>query len=364
MALPLCPCPATGSLQKKVKRGAISAIKADVILDDCNPIHDRSYEDIIQLISDSRISSAVKSLSTDIFRNLGEAEAKIHGIPLKDIHFHEVGAIDSIIDIVGVSLGFELLDITRFYSSPFPVCGGSVVCSHGTLPLPAPATLNLLAAVNAPVMKPPIEGMEGKELVTPTGAAIIASLAEFRQPELNLTKIGYGAGSRDEPEYPNILRIWMGYQSEQDSHADMVLLETNIDDMNPQFYGYVMENLFRQGALDVWFTPIQMKKNRPAIMLSVLATAGTESNLIDILMRETTTLGIRVRPVSRHTAVREIVQINSTYGPVKVKIKKFKDEVLSISPEYEDCRSIAAEKDIPLKEVYSVVEAEARALLT
>jgi len=348
---------------EKVKRGPVTATWAQVIPDDKFRQPDRSYSDIVDLIAGSRLSDGVKRQALDIFRSLGEVEAKIHGVKLAMVHFHEIGAVDSIVDIVGSVIGFSLLGVTQFYSSPFPMAGGSVECRHGGLPLPAPATLELLTQKHAPVIGPRHVAMEGKELVTPTGAAIVTSLAEFSRPTLNLEKIGYGAGSRNPDEYPNVMRLWIGEAPDHDGHEGMVLLETNIDDMNPQIYDYVMEKLFAQGALDVWFTHIQMKKNRPAVMLSVLAPGDAESRLAETVMRETSTLGIRVRPIFRHIAGRDIVEIDSTYGKVKVKVKRFKDEVLSISPEYDECRRIAAEKDIPLRDVYRTIEDEARKLI-
>ena len=348
---------------EKVKRGPVTATWAQVIPDDKFRQPDRSYSDIVDLIAGSRLSDGVKRQALDIFRSLGEVEARIHGVKLELVHFHEIGAVDSIVDIVGSVIGFSLLGVTQFYSSPFPVAGGSVECRHGGLPLPAPATLELLTQKHAPVIGPRHVAMEGKELVTPTGAAIVTSLAEFSRPTLNLEKIGYGAGSRNPDEYPNVMRLWIGEAPDHDGHEGMVLLETNIDDMNPQIYDYVMEKLFAQGALDVWFTHIQMKKNRPAVMLSVLAPGDAESRLAETVMRETSTLGIRVRPIFRHIAGRDIVEIDSTYGKVKVKVKRFKDEVLSISPEYDECRRIAAEKDIPLRDVYRTIEDEARKLI-
>ena len=348
---------------EKVKRGAVTATRAWVIPDDKVRQPDRSYSDIVELIAGSKLDGEVKKQATDIFRSLGEVEARIHGVKLELVHFHEIGAIDSIVDIVGAVIGFRLLGITDFYSSAFPVGGGSVECRHGGLPLPAPATLDLLTQKHAPVVSPCHVAMEGKELVTPTGAAIVTTLAEFNRPPLNLEKVGYGAGNRNPDEYPNIMRVWIGEAPAGDGPEGMVLLETNIDDMNPQIYDYVMERLFAQGALDVWFTHIQMKKNRPAVMLSVLAPDDAESRLSETIMRETSTLGIRVRPVSRHIAGRDIVEIDSTYGKVRVKLKRFQDEVLSISPEYDQCRRIAAEKDIPLRDVYRTVEAEARKLI-
>ena len=345
--------------QQKVKRGAMSATLAQVSLE--YPIkHDRAYDDIAKLISSSKLSEKIKQQVNVIFHRLGEAEAKIHGVTLDKVHFHEVGSVDSIVDIVGAIIGFDLLGITQFYSTPFPLAMGSVECRHGTLPLPAPATLNLIASMNAPVSNPPHAAMEGMELVTPTGAAIITTLAKFQCPSLNLATIGYGAGSRDPSEYPNVMRLWVGETSRANDEDGMVLLETNIDDMNPQIYDYVMEKLFKQGALDVWLTPIHMKKNRPAIMLSVLSPGNLESTLAETLIKETTTLGIRVRPVFRHIADRESHVINTSFGQVKVKVKRYKSDLLSVFPEYEDCKRIATNKDIPLKQVYLVIEDEAR----
>jgi uncharacterized protein (TIGR00299 family) protein len=287
---------------EKVRRGALRATWARVILDDRVKQPERSYGDIVELIAGSRLKDEVKMRALDIFRNLGEVEAKIHGVKLELVHFHEIGAVDSIVDILGAVIGFDLLGITQFFSSPFPAAGGSVECRHGALPLPAPATLELIARRQAPVVNACHAAMDGRELVTPTGAAIVTTLADFRRPELNLEKIGCGAGSMNADEYPNIMRLWIGQAPDHDGHEGMVLLETNIDDMNPQIYDYVMERLFEQGALDVWFTHIQMKKNRPAVMLSVLAPGDSESKLAETVMRETSTLGIRVRPVLRHIA--------------------------------------------------------------
>jgi len=348
---------------EKVKRGALRATRARVIPDDKVRQPERSYGDIVELVAGSRLSDEVKKRALDIFRNLGEVEAKIHGVKLELVHFHEIGAVDSIVDIVGAVIGCDLMGITQFFSSPFPAAVGSVECRHGALPLPAPATLELIACKQAPVVGPCHAAMDGRELVTPTGAAIITTLADFRPPHLNVEKVGYGAGSMNADEYPNIMRLWIGRVPDLDGHEGVVLLETNIDDMNPQVYDYVMERLFAQGAMDVWLTHIQMKKNRPAVMLSILAPGDLESRLAETIMRETSTLGIRVRPVFRHIAARDIVEFESSYGKVSVKVKRFEDEVVGIAPEYEECRKIAAEKNIPLRDVYRTVEAEARKLI-
>ncbi len=348
---------------EKARRGALSATRVRVIPDDKVKQPDRSYGDIVELIAGCRLSDEVKKQALDIFRSLGEVEAKIHGVKLELVHFHEIGAVDSIVDIAGAVIGFDLLGVTQFFSSPFPIAGGSIECRHGALPLPAPATLELMARRQAPVVKPCHAAMEGRELVTPTGAAIITTLAKFSRPPLNLERIGCGAGSMNADEYPNVMRLWIGQTPDHDGHEGMVLLETNIDDMNPQIYDYVMERLFAQGALDVWFTHIQMKKNRPAIMLSVLAPGDAESRLAETIMRETSTLGIRVRPVFRHIAGRDIVEFESSFGKVNVKVKRFEDEIVSIAPEYDECKKIAAEKNIPLRDIYRMVEAEARKLI-
>ncbi len=345
---------------EKVKRGALRATWARVIIDDKVNQPDRSYSDIVDMIAGSRLGDGLKKVALDVFRNLGEAEAKIHGVKLELVHFHEIGAVDSIVDVMGAVIGFDLLGINQYYASPFPLAEGSIECRHGALPLPAPATAELIARRQAPVVKPCHIAMNGKELVTPTGAAIVTTLADFHRPYQNVEKVGYGAGRMNADEYPNVMRLWIGQSPDHDSHEGMVLLETNIDDMNPQIYDYVMERLFAQGALDVWFTHIQMKKNRPAVMLSVLAPADIESKLAEIIMRETSTLGIRVRPVYRHIAGRDMVEFESSYGKVRVKVKRFEDEVVSIAPEYDECKKIAAEKGIPLRDVYRTVEAEAR----
>ncbi|MBN1189438.1 MAG: nickel pincer cofactor biosynthesis protein LarC [Dehalococcoidales bacterium] len=349
---------------QKVKRSAISATKFDVILEDRIHQHERLLSDILEMIDDSRLSERVKKVSGSVFRQLGEAEAKIHGVPLDRVHFHEVGAVDSIIDIVGSVLALEILQIESCYSSALPLGSGHITTQHGTLPVPVPAALQLLSAAGAPVTDfPGPEQVQG-ELVTPTGAALISSLCTFRRPDLVLEKSGYGAGSKDFGEWPNVLRVWIGQGEHVFQNENLVLLETNIDDMNPQVYGYLMDKLFAEQAADVWFTPIQMKKNRPAVLLSVLCPAEAESVLVETILRETSTLGIRIRPVTRHITRREIREFDSSLGRVRVKVKRYAGKMLAVSPEYEDCRLIAREKKIPLQEVLRRVENEAFSRLT
>ena len=366
LATHLSALPVTGYriVQEKVKRSAISATRANVILDDSIHQHDRHYTDIVDLIKASRLPVKIKTGALDIFKSLGEAEAMVHGVPLENVHFHEVGAVDSIVDIVGAVIGFNVLGIRHFYASPFPMSSGTVKTQHGLLPLPAPATAAVIARAKAPVIDAPLPAMQGTELVTPTGAAIVTSLAKFERPGMTVEKTCYGAGGRDSREYPNILRLWIGEITERKQDEDLVLLETNIDDMNPQAYDFVMDRLFKEGALDVWMTPIQMKKNRPAILLSVLAPGKIEQALVEILMRETTTLGIRIRPVFRHIAGRESLELNTVYGKVRVKVKRFQGQLVGIAPEYDDCCRIATKNGIPFKDVYRLIELEARRSLS
>jgi uncharacterized protein (TIGR00299 family) protein len=330
-------------------------------MDDTEAQPARSLEDILRLIKASKLPKKVKNTASAIFQRLGEAESKIHGVPLKKVYFHEIGAVDSIIDIVGVVFGLDALKIERFYSSPLPLGSGTVSTAHGILPVPAPATLRLIEMSNAPIVDSPKQPQS--ELVTPTGAAIITTLANFDRPGMIIDKVGYGAGTRDFEAWPNVMRIWIGEEIEPVGSEVLILLETNIDDMSPEIYSYLMEKLFAKQALDVWFTPIQMKKNRPAVMLSVLAPRYAESNLTQTIMRETSTLGIRVSPVFRHIAEREIIEFDSRVGHTKVKVKRFTGNILSIHPEYEECRRIALERDIPLQEVYRIIESEARRYL-
>lgn len=349
---------------EKVQRSSLTATKFNVVIDGAIRQNHRSLTHILHLIESSQLSDRVKTQSSDIFRRIGRVEAGIHGVPVEEVHFHEIGAVDSIVDIVGTVFALEALGIEHCYSSPLPVGSGSIATAHGRLPAPAPATLQLLADAGAPITHGDESSRPQGELVTPTGAALVTSLATFSQPPMNLIKVGYGAGSKDFQGWPNVIRIWLGEQPASNHSSELILLETNIDDMNPQIYGYLMEQLFTEQAADVWYTPIQMKKNRPAIMLSVLAPAHAESRLTEILMRETSTLGIRVRAVSRHVAQREIIEIDSSLGRARAKVKRYSGDIMAVSPEYDDCRRIAIERQIPFHEVHRVIEKEARQYLS
>jgi uncharacterized protein (TIGR00299 family) protein len=339
-------------------RGVITGTQAIVAVDE-RAREQRGIKDILSLVENSELSQRAKERSALIFNRLATAEAKIHRVPIEEVHFHELGAIDAIVDVVGAVIGLELLGIEALFCSPLPAGSGTVQTEHGVIPVPAPATLELIATSSAPIRATPSPGLG--ELVTPTGAAIVTTLASFESPTLSLERIGYGVGSRELAAMPNVLPFWIGESTAEE--RQLLLLETNIDDMSPELHGYVMERLFEQGALDVWFTPIQMKKNRPAVMLSVLAPPEAEGKIVDTLLRETSTLGLRRQMVGRHESEREIVAFDSSLGRVMVKVKRFRGARIGLSPEFEDCRRLAQEHGLPLQDVYRIITAEASAQL-
>ena len=342
---------------ERVTRAGIAATKAHVDLAESPQPH-RRLPDILGLIERSTLGAADKQRVASVFERLAAAEARVHGVERESIDFHEVGALDAIVDITGCVVGLRLLGIERLYCSALPAGGGTARSAHGTLPVPAPATLELIAMARAPLSAS--SGDRPMEMVTPTGAALVTTLAAFERPAMHVSAVGYGAGGRDPEGWPNVLRIWVGEAIEPASPA-MLLVETNIDDMNPEIYGYVQERLFAAGAADVWFQPIQMKKNRPGIMLSVLCGAEREDALAGILLRETSTLGVRVSPVSRHEAQRESFEFESSLGPAAVKVKRLPGEPPHVAPEYEACRRIAEASGMPLADVYRAIEREALA---
>ena len=322
--------------------------------------HHRGLHDIQTLIEAADLPGPVRANAIATFTRLAQVEAKVHGVPVEQIHFHEVGALDAIVDVVGVAAGLHALGITELYASPVPLGPGWTQSAHGALPLPAPATLELLASVQAPTFPAPGPG----ELITPTGAALLAQHATFRQPAMRLQRIGYGAGQR-ELTWPNLARLWLGETDDTRTTtsaphaASMVQIDTNIDDMNPELYLSVSQRLFAAGARDVWLTPIQMKKGRPAVILSALAPLDLEASLADLILRETTTLGVRVHAVWRHEASREFRTVESGYGPVQVKLKRLGDEILGATPEYEDCQRLADLHGVPVRLVYEAAQAQA-----
>jgi hypothetical protein len=340
---------------ERVSRAGIAATKAHVDLAGSPQPH-RRLPDIVEMLERSSLLAADRDRATRVFRLLADAEARVHGIAATDVDFHEVGALDSIVDIVGGVIGLRMLGIGDLYCSALPAGGGTVRSAHGALPVPAPATLELIAMANAPVA--PSQGDRPMELVTPTGAALVTELATFERPAMHVERVGYGAGGRDPEGWPNVLRLWIG-DAVAPVRPSMVLIETNIDDMNPEIVGYVQEKLFEAGAADAWVSPIQMKKNRPGMLLSVICSAEHEDAIARIILRETSTLGMRVTPVRRHEAQREVFEFESRLGQAAVKVKRLPGEPPSAAPEYEACRRLAETHDLPLAEVYRVVEREA-----
>lgn len=320
---------------------------------------ERTLKDILSILDRSKLEEKIKERSRAIFTRLASVEAKIHGKSPQKIHFHELGGLDTIIDVVGAVVGMNYLGIEKVYSSPLPLGKGFVKCEHGILPLPAPATLELLKEI--PVYGSNIEA----ELVTPTGAAIISSLAEnFGQmPLMKIDSIGYGAGQRDLP-IPNLLRVSLGALKNVYQEDVVSLIQTNIDDMNPEFYEHVIDRLFDEGALDVFLTPIQMKKTRPATMLSVIVNQEEIEKMLELIFGETTTLGVRISKIKRRKLNREIRKVATKYGKIEVKIGKLNGILKNVSPSYEECRKIATRLNIPLKEVYQEAEQATSDLLT
>jgi hypothetical protein len=337
---------------ERVQRAGFAATKLDVIVKE--PPRHRSLAEVLDIVRSTALPASDLERIESVFRALGEVEAKVHGSSVEAVELHEVGAVDALVDVTGCVVGLRLLGVQDVYASPLPLGHGEGRGSHGALPLPAPATLELIARAGAPTVEG--EGPRG-ELVTPTGAALLTTLGRFQRPAMRVEKVGIGAGGRDPADRPNVLRLWLG--ESEPAGKRMRLIETNIDDMSAELMAYSQESLLAQGAADVWFTPIQMKKSRPAVMLSVLCQEALEAGLVSVLLRETSTLGVRVRDVSRYEADRDIFEFESSLGPAAVKVKRLPGEAPRVAPEYEVCRRIAQEKSLPLVEVYRIVAAEA-----
>ncbi|MFH1595567.1 MAG: nickel pincer cofactor biosynthesis protein LarC [Pseudomonadota bacterium] len=315
----------------------------------------RSYREICALINAAPLTETVKGRSLEMFRLLGEVEARVHDQPLEEVHFHELGALDTILDIVGVAYGVERLNITRVFCSPLPMGWGMIAAAHGRLPNPAPATLELLRGL--PIYGTDLPG----ELVTPTGAVILKGLKAQAElcPPLTLTRVGYGAGTRELPGHPNLLRLYLGEPlvAAPGLRERVLVLETHIDDMNPELYEPLMEGLFGAGALDVALSPIQMKKNRPGVRLTVVAPAAAREGLLERLFADSTTLGVRLMEWERVAARRWQETVDTPYGPLLVKVMEYGGR-RRVLPEYEACRKLAAEHGLPLLEVYRLVPRE------
>jgi len=336
----------------RVVRSQISAVKFTVSASQGD--HHRSLTSIKNLINNSSLSDQVKSRATAIFQRLGEVEAKIHNIDIDRVHFHEVGAVDSIIDIVGACVGFEKLGVERFICSPLHIGRGFVESAHGRFPVPAPAAIELLKG--APIYSTDIEG----ELVTPTGAAIVSHLcAEFiPMPTMKVEKVGYGAGGRDYKGFPNVLRLILGdiegvaeEEREHAGHGPVVVIETNIDDMNPQVFGYLMDRALEEGALDVFYTPVQMKKNRPGTLLTVLCERHQFDKIVELIFKETTTIGVRYYEIERRTLERYSMPVQTEFGQINIKVASLNGRIVNYAPEYVDCERAARQSGISLREV-------------
>jgi pyridinium-3,5-bisthiocarboxylic acid mononucleotide nickel chelatase len=349
--------------EKRVNKAGLVSTQVEVLVQDRE--RERRLAEILTLVQESQLPEKIKDKALGVFQRIGSVEAKIHGLNVENIHLHELGGLDTIIDVVGVLLGMDLLDIDRVFASPLPLGTGVIQSAHGTIPLPAPATLALLEGV-------PIVGSEfNYELVTPTGAALLTNLVhEFGIiPTMRLLKTGYGAGKRDLP-IPNVLRLLIGEGVEHSPSNNpyieekLVCLESNIDNMNPEIYSYLSECLFNAGALDVSLIPIYMKKNRPGTLVTVLCSEETAEKLINILFSETTTLGARKYTVNRYTVERHVTPVTTPYGTVNVKFSKKGDTSWNYAPEYEDCRRLASQHQIPIMKIYRAAERAAEEYLS
>jgi len=334
---------------KKVEKNHICGTKVDI---DAKEGHKhRGLRDINGIIDKSALDKDVKDLSKKIFLRLGEAESRVHNTDIEKIHFHEVGALDAIIDIVGIAIGLKKINVDKIYCSKLHVGSGFVRCAHGIMPVPAPATIELLKGF--PAYSTDVKG----ELVTPTGAAVITSIArDFGgMPQMRVDKIGYGAGKSDF-EHPNLLRIVIGERADDCDNDVTDVIEANIDDMNPEYYGHVIEKLLESGALDAYLTNIMMKKGRPAVKLSVICAQENTDRLAEIIFRETTTLGVRIYETRRKKLFVEKKEVVTKYGTIGIKIGKLKSGIVTVSPEYRDCKKIADEKDVALRDVYDLAK--------
>jgi pyridinium-3,5-bisthiocarboxylic acid mononucleotide nickel chelatase len=344
---------------EKVKRGAIAATHVKVETSEGH--HHRGLGIILDRIDKAQLAPRAAERATRIFTRLAHAEAKVHAMPVEKVHFHEVGAVDSIIDIVGACVGFELLGLDDFACSAIDVGGGTVMTAHGLLPVPAPATTELLAGV--PVHTNGVL----KELVTPTGAAIATTLASAygQVPQMTMKTVGYGAGTADLKEKANILRILIGERdgaslkgSSPGWDLSVSVIEANVDDMNPQVYGYFAEKALAAGALDVWSTSALMKKSRPGIVITILCEPSNTQRMMDLLFRETTTIGVRTHEAQRKILDREFVRVETEWGDVRMKVSRLAGAIVNAAPEFEDCKKIAEAKGLPLKTVIAAASFE------
>jgi len=343
--------------QKDIKRG-ITGTRVEVIVKEHHHNHNHhqhsTYKEIRKLIEKSELSDYVINKSIAIFLKLAEAEGKIHNQPVEEVHFHEVGAVDSIVDIVGAAICIEYLKPSKIIASRIELGSGMVKCAHGMFPVPAPATSELLKGI------PVKSGNVPFEATTPTGAAILAVMVDefIEKPEFAIEKTGYGIGHKDS-EIPNVLRVYLCATDKSGLKTDKAaIIECNIDDMNPEIYDHLLEKLFREGADDVFITPMIMKKSRPAVILSVLCSLAIKEKLIEVLLYETSSIGVRTYEVTKHILSREIIDFNTSFGMVKVKKSWLGDSIIKYKPEYDDCSRIAKEHNLPLINVIAAIQKE------
>ncbi len=349
---------------KTVDKSGIAAVHADVKVP--HEHAHRHLSTIEKIINDSRLSDKIKRRSIEIFTRLAEAEAKVHGISIEKVHFHEVGAMDAIIDVVGACVGFEILGVEKFVCSRIHVGSGFAKMAHGTFPIPPPAVAELLKDI--PIYSTEIEG----ELITPTGAAIISTVCNSYGPipEMRTEQIAYGAGTREYQDFPNVLRLMIGEvqsskfkvqgslqtDNQQLITDNLLLIETNIDDLSPEILGLVLEKAFEIGALDCWFTAIQMKKNRPATKLSILCKSDEKEKFLELIFKETTTLGVRVSFVERNCLPREIVRVETKFGAIDVKVAKSGEKIMNAKPEFEQVKEIANKAGVSVRRIVEEIE--------
>ncbi|MCD6360470.1 MAG: nickel pincer cofactor biosynthesis protein LarC, partial [Armatimonadetes bacterium] len=345
---------------ESVTRTGITATKVHVSAHEHGHGHDhdhhhgRSAAELTEIVESSSLSDEVKHRAVAIIRRIAEAEARVHDTSPDEVHFHEVGGLDTVVDVCGAVVGLVELGVERLYCAPLPLGHGYVECAHGRLPLPAPATAELL--IGAPTVPVDIEG----ETVTPTGAALAVALAdEFGRPKMTVEAIGYGAGTSDFTPVPNVARLSVGSNMKSDEALDVVVIEANVDDMTPELVPHTLEAMLGAGALDAWVTPIVMKKGRPAVQFSALAEPATVDAVVEALLRETATLGVRMSQWNRRCVERETVSVETPWGEVAVKVGYLRGAPVTISPEYDDCARLAGETGVPLKRVYAAALAAA-----
>ena len=343
---------------KKVLKGGLSATRV-VVEGRGEERHHRNLRELLKIVEKSALDRGIKEKSREIFERIARVEAEIHRRPIDEIHFHEIGGLDSIVDIVGAVWGFNHLEIDEIHVSKVNVGSGFVECEHGILPVPAPATLALMKGI--PIYSSGVE----RELLTPTGAAILTTLgSEFGTfPSMKVERIGHGAG-RDDLPHPNLLRLVLGEEAATSGKERVMVVETNIDDMNPQFFDYVMEGLLGMKVHDVFLTPILMKKSRPATLLTIICPPDRLPLVSEFLFRETTTLGLRWREEERVCAQREMMTLQTKHGRIRFKLARWEGKSINLSPEYEDCKKLAHLKGVPLKEIFAEAKKEATTYLS